>query len=54
MKSVTLRVSTEFRENINKIRAKGLLLNAEEISCEEITRALIEYIDWEKVWQMEF
>jgi len=54
MKSVTLRVSEEFRKKINEVRAKGLLLNAQEISCEKISRALIKYIDWDKVWQQEF
>lgn len=54
MKDCHIRVSKEFKSLIYKIRAKEMLINAKEISCQEVSSSLIKYIDWEKVWEKEY
>ena len=54
MRSVQIRVVPEFQKLIMNIRAKEMLLNAKEISCVEVSKILIKYLDWEKIWQDEF
>jgi len=54
MKSCLIRVSRDFKFLVNQIRGKELLINGKEISFEEVTRKITEYIDWEKIWQNEF
>lgn len=54
MKSIHIRVAYEFKKLIYKIRAKEMLMNGREVSCEEITRRLIKYLNWEKIWEDEF
>ena len=54
MKSRLIRVSCEFKKLVDKIRAKELLINSKEVSSHEVTRILVNYLDWEKVWQNEF
>ena len=54
MKNVHMRVSCEFKQLVYRIRAKEMLMNGKEVSCEEITKRLVNYLDWEKIWQNEF
>lgn len=54
MKSVQIRVAYEFKKLVFNIRAKEMLMNAKEISCEEVTKRLVKHINWEKIWQDEF
>ena len=54
MNDVHIRASPEFKSLVNRIRAKELLMNRREISISDVTKALVKYIDWEKVWQNEF
>lgn len=54
MKNKHIRVAEEFKQFIDRIRAKELLFNSKELSCEEVTRRILKYLDWEKVWQNEF
>lgn len=54
MKNIHIRVAIEFKKFVYKIRAKELLMNGREVSCEEITKRLVNHMDWEKIWQNEF
>ena len=54
MKGRLVRVDCDFKKLIDKIRAKELLINSKEISNQQVTKILIAYLDWEKIWQNEF
>jgi len=54
MRSTHIRVSNEFKKLVYNIRAKEMLMNRREVSCEEVTTRLLKYLDWEKIWQNEY